>query len=465
MIGLTRKSRGDDEGTHEDQERIILARAQSEGFEVVRMEREHRVSGAKDWRKREIGRAIADVKSGRADGIVVAYQDRITRERLLAGAEIWEAMEAAGAVFVACDGVDSRQEGSELMFAIKAAVAREQWRIYKKRSDDGRGRSVTDRHIHGGSRTPVGYLRDDDRRLVVDPATAPHVLECFRMRVRGESWVALSRYLEANGVRTSVGGRNGGGSKWADTGLSAMIRNRVYLGEARSGGFVQEGAHEAIVDETMFRAANLQRTERPVSLAGREPALLAGVLYCSGCSRRLTRDYRSGNKAHPIYRCKGNPGCDRRVTVSAAKIEPFVEALILELLLDEQTERGVEHELDAAVRVAQNDLAAVEAIRGSVRPAAYAQALSDAQEALERAQEARAAVVVELAQDEHAAELEARFLSGDEGVVLAMWNRTPVADRRVVIRSLLATGGLRGFRVLPAAPGPVSARLEPVRAA
>src|SRR5205823_4002719 len=96
MIGLTRKSKGDDEGTHAHQRRLIEARAALEGFELVRIDAEHGVSGSKEWRKREIGPAIEDVKAGQADGVIVAYQDRITRERLLAAVEIWQAMEEAG---------------------------------------------------------------------------------------------------------------------------------------------------------------------------------------------------------------------------------------------------------------------------------------------------------------------------------------------------------------------------------
>jgi DNA invertase Pin-like site-specific DNA recombinase len=163
LIGLTRKSRGEDEGTHADQRRIIEARIASEpSLSLLRMEQEHKVSGAKDWRSREIGRAIADIEAGNADGVIVAYQDRITRERLAQAAEIWEGLETAGAVFLSCDGTDSRAPGSELLFSIKAAIARDQWKTYQRRSNEGRARAVAD-GIHGGDTAPFGYSRAGHR--------------------------------------------------------------------------------------------------------------------------------------------------------------------------------------------------------------------------------------------------------------------------------------------------------------
>ncbi|HEY8844069.1 MAG TPA: recombinase family protein [Gaiellaceae bacterium] len=133
MIGLTRKSRGEDEGTHADQRKIIEDRCAREGFDLRRVDSEKGVSGTKKWRDREVGRAVEDVKAGKAEGIIVAFEDRISRESMAETAAMWDEFRAAGLVFIACDGVDSRAEGSNLTFAIKAAIARDKIEVTQKR--------------------------------------------------------------------------------------------------------------------------------------------------------------------------------------------------------------------------------------------------------------------------------------------------------------------------------------------
>jgi len=53
MIGLTRKSKGEDKCTHIDQREIMEARCQREGFVLLRVDSERGISGAKAWRERE----------------------------------------------------------------------------------------------------------------------------------------------------------------------------------------------------------------------------------------------------------------------------------------------------------------------------------------------------------------------------------------------------------------------------
>jgi DNA invertase Pin-like site-specific DNA recombinase len=318
FIGLTRKSKGEDEGTHSDQRAMIEARAKAEGFTLIRIDAEKGVSGAKDWKKREIGRAIEDVANGSADGILVAYQDRITRERLAQAAAIWEAMEEAGATFISCDGTDSRAPGSELLFTIKAAIAREQWKTYKSRSDAGRGRAVMENNVHGGSIAPWGYewtWREKDGRRVhgpLVPAKGNRVAEAFADIVGG---ISHGGFLRKYGQQ-----------------MGHVVVNRAYLGEAKSGDFMKENAHPALVDEDTFRRANRRFPKadkgggRPSKVA-RPPALLpADVIRCGTCGHGLTRQT---NAKGDHYRCQFK-ACDRAVSIGCEKADEYVLDAVLQ---------------------------------------------------------------------------------------------------------------------------------------
>ncbi len=410
MIGLTRKSRGEDEGTHVDQRAIIERRAESEGFDLIRVEKEHQVSGAKSWKEREFGQAIEDVKAGRADGVIVAYEDRVTRERMLAAAEIWTALEDAGAVFVACDGVDSRAEGSEMLYAIKAAIAREQWRMYQKRSNDGRRRAV-EAGVHGGDEAPVGYdftKRADGSRN--GSGAAKHgplypnedcskVVIAFMAMDAGGSWADVIKILGVKSQSVAAG----------------TLRNRVYLGEASSGEFVKEGAHHALVDVELFNRVQRKlddraraRREHPTEAASapRIADELAGVMRCAKCAHAMTPQRvaaRGGRAASTLYRCMyrgddaGELHPEGKPTIGKTAALPVVLGIARDWHRRANETYWWNRKIDDAmmpVLVEAEDeavlqLAEVEALRGKVSPAAYAVALSDAQATVIATREAR----------------------------------------------------------------------------
>jgi Recombinase/Resolvase, N terminal domain len=97
--------------------------------------------------------------------------------------------------------------------------------------------------------------RYDDRRLVIVPDEAAVIREVFRRRANGASWTELADFLTESGVKSS-----NGSAAWSVTGASSLVKNRVYLGEARSGKYVNPTAHEPIVTQAEFDAAQSQRT-------------------------------------------------------------------------------------------------------------------------------------------------------------------------------------------------------------
>ena len=106
-------------------------------------------------RERELGRIIEACQRGRASGVIVYDQSRLTREDLLGTAEVWDALEKAGA-----DLVDATGGGKvdRMTYIIKAEMSRQQWEQARDRGNDARRRHV-DAGIHGGAKVPFGYRR------------------------------------------------------------------------------------------------------------------------------------------------------------------------------------------------------------------------------------------------------------------------------------------------------------------
>ncbi len=295
LIGLTRKSKGEDMSTHIVQRERIEARAKAEGWTVTVLPPEKGVKGSKDWRKRGAGQALAMIEAGQADGIIVADQDRISRESYLATAEMWEAFQDAGAVFVACDGTDSRAEGSEMMFTIKAAIAREQWKQYQRRSNAGRARAVEVEGVHGGDMAPVGYKFSERADVTTNIRGAakhgplvPVEPEASRVRALFAAYGAEDEAMPSWSAGIALAGVR------SKNGVHSILTNRVYLGQARSGEYTREAAHEALTDAETFERVQRRLGTQAEAYGGRKARgakvdrVLAKVLRCHECKGVLS---------------------------------------------------------------------------------------------------------------------------------------------------------------------------------
>jgi DNA invertase Pin-like site-specific DNA recombinase len=289
--------------------------AKLRGVEIGEIFEELDESGARADRPL-LTRAVERVESGESNGIVVAKLDRFGRS-LLDGVSKIERIQAAGGTFV------SVQEGLDLgtptgKFVLRLMLSMAEWELDRVREnwDAARERSIA-RGVYV-SPAPVGYQRSASGRLRLDPVAGPLIEEVFRRRAEGGRWQDLCRFLEESGLKT---GR--GNSFWVVNSLRNLIRNRVYLGEARHGAHLNPKAHEPLVDAAIWHDA--QHPRRTPSAARRSP--LAGLLRCAGCRMAMhqtTGGY--GGRVMRVYRCQGKSSrgpCLSRAAINADQLEPL----------------------------------------------------------------------------------------------------------------------------------------------
>src|SRR5262249_23934334 len=149
------------------------------------------------------------------------------------------------------EGLDTASGDQELSFAIKAALAREQWKQFKRRSDETKRRAVEDLGIHVGP-PPFGYERErysGEPLKLADRKSVNAVRAAFELRATGAYLGDVVRLLD----KRIPGGPSKSGA-WNRNTVSRILANRVYLGEARGGGYAKPDAHPAIVDQATFDA-------------------------------------------------------------------------------------------------------------------------------------------------------------------------------------------------------------------
>jgi DNA invertase Pin-like site-specific DNA recombinase len=281
--------------------------AAREGLDVVEVVEELDASGG-DAKRPGWNRAIEMVESGEVGALVVwnlSRFSRSTRDFLNA----WERIEDAGGhVFSATEQLDNKMVRTILVAVGEAERdrARDGWAAATQ--------NAMERGVFIGARIPFGYVRDADRRLVPDPATAPVLRRMFEMRASGESWGKIVKWAEAQGHAFST------------SGVTGMLRNPTYLGQVRQGDRVVEDTHEALVSKALFKKAAF-RGQRRSSRDGylTEKFLLAGVATCAGCGRymRLSAGNGGAGKVNIFYRCR-NRHCTEKSHATAGTLDAHV---------------------------------------------------------------------------------------------------------------------------------------------
>jgi site-specific DNA recombinase len=230
-------------------------------------------------------------------------------------------------------GAQSKQEVQRARFRTTAAMqaqAREQGR-------------------HLGGRPPYGYRLVDAgphpnsahaawgrrlHRLEPDPQTAPWVKWMFARRLEGHSVAGIARMLNEMGVRCPsavdrVRNPHRPGSAWRQRTVAEIVANPRYTGRqvwnrqqtnrhptddlvpgiagvrklapSQAWAISDKPAHEALVSEADFVAAQSISARTPSADGSRRAYLLTGLLRCAACGRSMDPQSSHGN---PAYRCR-----------------------------------------------------------------------------------------------------------------------------------------------------------------
>jgi site-specific DNA recombinase len=313
------------------------------------------------------------------------------------GVQLWMP-EAGGPVNFAAEGDE------QLMLALgvqsKREITRTRIRVHTAMAAQAR-----DQGRYLGGRPPYGYRLVDAgphpnkahaawgrraQRLEPDPHTAPVVRWMFAQRRAGHSLARITRALNDAGVpcpSAADPGRNThrAGDKWTLGTVRAILANPRYTGHqvwnrqptshelidpANTGlghrqvqrwtlpdGWIISArpSHPALVSEEDFIAVQGIRAERDTATANGRRYLLAGLLRCGICGRRLESCWAN---SRPAYRCRHgyssavtpDPNRPKNLYVREDRILPHLPAMHALLATENplegrrrrRTRRGVE---------------------------------------------------------------------------------------------------------------------------
>ena len=356
------------------QEERCRAQLAADGYEVGQVFTDEDQSGSTQDRP-AYNRAMERVRDGLSGGIVVAKLNRLGRTTRGVLEDIAE-IESYGAVVLAVDEkLDTSTSIGRFVLRMFASIAELELDRIRDGWKDAHTKMI-ERGVQSG-RPPLGYAKSDDGRLVVNGTTADLMREVFRFRADGANWGEVARFLNEREAP------NRSGKPWTAQSAKKLLGNRAYLGVARHGEMEHEGAHEALVDERIFRLAN-RKAERVAGERSDGHILGAGLVRCGVCGSAMVKSHTTGGKGerYEFLRCssnlKGHP------TISLKTIRPYLIAKALEGWSQEPVEfieTAADPEIEQRYQDIVSDLAELDALleAGTISASAYAVARSKAE--------------------------------------------------------------------------------------
>lgn len=378
---------GDSFISPDEQEQRCRAAIVSRGLEIGEVFRELDVSG-KNMERPELAKARRRIEDGTSGGIVVARIDRFGRTVARALDAIEEIDKAGGVVITAEGDFDTSTATGELVLNMMLTLAQFELRRIRENWGAAQRRAV-ERGVHISRHVPPGYEKQRDGRLGPHSQHGKTMSRAFKMAAEGASPAAIARFLNE---RNLPSGDNGHATRWKASRIKRLLANRVYLGQARYGEIVNDDAHEPLTDEATWLLAQRKQEKSTVIHEGSE-YLLAGFVRCASC-RHAMRSQKARGKTIATYRCATETAsgrCPHPTSISMARLDDYVIEAFVERVIADTGKREPRVKLDnskavAALEDARSALAELEAMKGELRPAAYAQALDAALAEVEAAE-------------------------------------------------------------------------------
>jgi DNA invertase Pin-like site-specific DNA recombinase len=290
-------------------------------------------------------RLLAEIAGRQIDIVLVYKVDRLTRSLADFG-RIIETFDAHDVSFVSVtQQFNTTTSMGRLTLNMLLSFAQFEREVTGERIRDKIAASRA-RGLWMGGHVPLGY-DVKARCLVANPAEAAIVRLIFARYVEVGSVANLKAELNACGIlskaRISATGKSFGGKPFSRGALYRLLANRVYIGQAVHKGRAHPGAHEAIIEQALFEAAqatlSTNRIARTNGYQADEPSLLGGLLVDAQGQRMSPSHAVKNRKRYRYYVSQAllqqrahRTGQEARIP--AHEIEALVVSQLQALLLD-----------------------------------------------------------------------------------------------------------------------------------
>ena len=336
VLYLRYSSDRQNEQSIEGQMRVCRKFCETMGYTIVDSFIDRALTASKDTEKRiEFQRMIRESDKRLWQGVIVYKLDRFARNRY--DSAIYKARLKKNGVRVisATENISDNPEGIILESVLEGMAEFYSKELAQKIT---RGMYETALKCNScGGHISLGY-RIENKKLVIDPKTAPIVREAFELYADGWSVADICHKFNAAGYRTKRG------VPFNKNSFQAMFKNDKYIGVYKYKDVRVEGGVPAIVDVETFNRVQA-RLKRAAQAPSRGKALvdymLSGKLFCGHCGSPMTGAASTSHTGRKyFYYCctnrKAHGGCTksnvRKDLLEQAIVDDTLEMLVPEMI-------------------------------------------------------------------------------------------------------------------------------------
>ena len=203
-----------------EQEEKLKQLCDYKGYEVYKVYCDAGIS-AKDMEHRpKFQEILKDMKDRKINYIVAYKLDRVTRsvrdlEELISQLEKYN-------TYLVCDRDDVNTSTANGRFFVRMLTVLSQLEIeiVSERTKFGLNGAIKSGHLPG--QVALGFKKDGNRKIIIDPATAPIVKRVFDLYLQSKTFLQISNIFNEEKVLNK---------NWKDTHIERIINNHLYMGD------------------------------------------------------------------------------------------------------------------------------------------------------------------------------------------------------------------------------------------
>lgn len=320
------------------------------------------ISGTNTKNREEFNRMIDDCEAGIIDMIITKSISRFARNTLDCLKYIRQLKEKNIPVFFEKESINTMDAKGEVLLTIMASLAQQESQSLSQNVKLGLQFRYQNGQVQVNHNRFLGYTKDEDGNLVIDPEQAEIVKRIYREYLEGSSMDKIASGLEADGILTGAGK-----PRWHTSTINKILRNEKYIGDAllqktyttdflnktrvKNTGIVPqyyvEGNHEAIIPKDIYMRVQEELVRRRVvktSANGKKRSYscnhcFSQIIICGDCGEMFRRIHWNNRGCKSVvWRCVSrleSTGleCHAR-TINELDLQEIVVAALNELLGD-----------------------------------------------------------------------------------------------------------------------------------
>lgn len=271
---------------------------------------------------------LEDMRAGKINYIVAYKLDRVTRS--VRDLEVLISELEEHHCYLVCDRDDVNTSTANGRFFVRMLTVLSQLEIeiVSERTKFGLTGAIKSGHIPGTC--PLGYKRNESKKMVIDETTKDVIIRIFNLYLQGKSYQTIANILNEEKVLEP--------KKWDDSTIEKIINNKIYVGDyerfkrvAKEQGkepVIYPNVVEPIITRAMFEDVQIKKEKNQRAYCRDRVYIFMQKMKCPKCGKLMSSKGTGGKKKkYMYYHCS-----DCKLYLREDLIEEQVMPIIMDLI-------------------------------------------------------------------------------------------------------------------------------------